>query len=261
MQVAQPLHELTLGENAVKKKAVIQWDSRCQQAFDDLKRLCTTMHILAYADFTQPFKLHADACGSGLGAVLYQTCEDGTDAEIAYASRSSTKAKSHYPAHKLEFLTLKWVVVKKFHEYLYGLTFDMYTDNNPLTYILTTAKLDTASHHWVASLANYNFQLYYWARKTNIDALSRVSWPECVPDNLGTHLKVMAAAVGAVQEAALKGPASAIEAYSCDLHVLDAVQDRQQVTCMTLEDWHQAQQEDPTLSLVISRLWDCGTLG
>ena len=29
---------------------------------------------------------------------------------------------------------------------------------------------------------------------------------------------------------------------------------------MTLEDWHQAQQADPTLSLVISRLWD-GTSG
>ena len=29
---------------------------------------------------------------------------------------------------------------------------------------------------------------------------------------------------------------------------------------MTLEDWCQAQQVDPTLSLVISRLWD-GTLG
>ena len=36
MQVAQPLHELTLGENVGKKKAAIQWDSRCQQAFDDL---------------------------------------------------------------------------------------------------------------------------------------------------------------------------------------------------------------------------------
>ena len=32
--------------------------------------------ILAYADFTQPFKLHTDACGSGLGAVLYQTYND-----------------------------------------------------------------------------------------------------------------------------------------------------------------------------------------
>ena len=39
MQVAQPLHELTLGENAGKTKAAIQWDKRCQQAFDDLKRL------------------------------------------------------------------------------------------------------------------------------------------------------------------------------------------------------------------------------
>ena len=66
-----------------------------------------------------------------LGAVLYQTYEDGTDAVIAYASRSSSKAESYYPAHKLEFLALKWVVVEKFHEYLYGSTFDVYTDNNP----------------------------------------------------------------------------------------------------------------------------------
>ena len=195
MQVV--LCELTLGENAGKKKAAIQWDNRCQQAFDDLKRLCTTVPILAYMDFTQPFKLHADACGSGLGAVLYQTHKDGTDTVIAYASRSFTKAKSHYPAHKFEFLALKWAVVKKFHEYLYGSTFDVYTDNIPLTYILTMAKVDTASYHWVASLANYNFQLYYQARKTNIDAdaLLRVSWPGCMPDNSDTHLKVTAAAV------------------------------------------------------------------
>ena len=66
------------------------------------------MPIFAYTDFAQPFKLHTDACGSGLGAVLYQTCEDGTDAVIAYASRSLTKAELHYPEHKLEFLTIKW---------------------------------------------------------------------------------------------------------------------------------------------------------
>ena len=45
------------------------------------------------------------------------------------------------------------------------------------------------SHQWVACLANYNFQLYYTAGKTNIDvdALLRVSWPGCVPNTLGTH--------------------------------------------------------------------------
>ena len=63
-----------------------------------------------------------------------------------------------------------------------------------------------------------------------------------------------------MQEATLKDPTSPIEAYSCDLHILDAVQDSQQVTCMTLEDWCQAQQADPTLRLVISRLQN-GTLG
>ena len=72
-QVACPLHELTSGENVGKKKAAIKWDSKCQQAFDDLKTLCTMAPILAYADFTKPFKLHTDACGTGLGAVLYQT--------------------------------------------------------------------------------------------------------------------------------------------------------------------------------------------
>ena len=218
--------------------------------------------ILVYANFTKPFKLHTDACGTGLGAVLYQTQEDGTEAVIAYASRSLSKAKSHYQAHKLEFLTLKWSEVEKFHEYLYGSTFNVHANNNPLTYVLTTAKLDAASHCWVASLANYNFRLHYRAGKANIDAdaLLRVSWPGCMPDNSGTHLKVTATTVQAVQEAALEGPASPIETYSCELHILDAIQDNKQVTCMTLEDWHQAQEADPVLSLVIARLRD-GTLG
>ena len=236
--MAQPLQELTSGENAGKKKAAIKWDSRCQQAFDDLKALCTTASILAYANFSKPFKLHTDACGMGLGAVLYQTQEDGTKAVIAYASRTLSKTESHYPAHKLEFLALKWAVVKKFHKYLYGLTFDVHTDNNLLTYVLTTAKLDAASHHWVASLANYNFRLHYRAGKANIDAdaLSKVSWPGCMSDHTNNHIKVTAAAVQAVQEAALHGPASPIEAYSSDLHVLDILQNSNQVASMTLQD-------------------------
>ena len=103
----------------------------CQQFFDDLSRLYTTAPILAYGDFTQPFKLHTNACGSGLGAVLHQTHKDRKDAVLAYASRSFTKAKSHYLMHNLEFLALKWAVVEMFHEYLYGSTFDIYTDNSP----------------------------------------------------------------------------------------------------------------------------------
>ena len=58
----------------------------------------------------------------------------------------------------------------------------------------------------------------------------------------------------------LKGLASPTEAYSCDLHVLYPGGDGLQVTCMTADDWHQAQRADPVLSLMIIRMQD-GTLG
>ena len=50
MQVAWPLHEFTSDENAGKKKAAIQWNSKCQQAFNDLKRLyhCTYSYICRF---------------------------------------------------------------------------------------------------------------------------------------------------------------------------------------------------------------------
>ena len=88
------------------------------------------------------FKLHADASELGLGAVLYQKHDDGTDHITAYASRTLSRSERNYNAYKLEFLVLKWAITDHFHKYVYGGEFDVFTDNNPLTYILTTAKLD-----------------------------------------------------------------------------------------------------------------------
>ena len=65
---------------------------------------------------------------------------------ISYTSHSLSKSKSKYLVHKLEFFSLKWAITDQFHEYLYGNTFDIYTDNNPLTYVLSTAKLDATGH-------------------------------------------------------------------------------------------------------------------
>ena len=52
----------------------------------------------------------------------------------------------------------------------------MYTDNNPLTFVLTAAKLDATAQWWVTSLANYNFKIYYKSGKQNVEALSRIEW-------------------------------------------------------------------------------------
>ena len=73
---------------------------------------------------------------------------------------------------------MKWAITDQFHEYLYGGTFEVHSNNNPLTYVLTTAKLDATGQRWVASLAKYNFTITYHSGKHNVDvdALNRISW-------------------------------------------------------------------------------------
>ena len=124
--------------------------------------------------------MHTDSSSEGHGAVLYQRQDDKLRVK-AYASRSVSKTESNYPAHNLEFLALKWAVCEKFHEYLSGSKpFEIYTDNNPLTYVLTSAKLDACGQRWVAKLANYNFTIRYRCGQSNVeaDALSKISWPK-----------------------------------------------------------------------------------
>ena len=97
-----------------------EWNKECQEAFYKVKQLCSQTPILAFANYKKPFKLHTDASENGLGAVLYQKQDNGTDHVIAYASRTLSKLEKNYDAHKLEFSVLKWSVTERFHEYLYS---------------------------------------------------------------------------------------------------------------------------------------------
>ena len=90
---------------------------------------CYSTPILAYMDCSKPFKLHTDVC-LGFGAVLYQK-QDGMDRVIAYASKTLSKSEKNYPALKLRVLGTE-VGSDRFHEYLYGGKFKVYTDNTPL---------------------------------------------------------------------------------------------------------------------------------
>ena len=177
VQIAKPLYKLISGKNSKLKKKTIEWNLDCDLAFKELKDLCSNTPVLAYADYTKKFMLHTDASELGLGAMLYQE-QDNEKRVIAYASRTLSASERNFPAHKLEFLALKWAITDQFHEYLYGGKFEVYTDNNPLTYILTTVKLDATGQRWVARLADYNFNLHYKSGKSNMDAdaLSRIPW-------------------------------------------------------------------------------------
>ena len=139
--IARPLNNLLVGHSTfpeAKMKASVKPTPfmrgvEQQRSFDTIIDRLTSPPVLGYADYRLPFSLHTDASGTGLGAALYQR-QDGVNRVMYYASRSLKPAEKNYPAHKLEFLALKWAVSEKFHDYLYGTKFEAITDNNPLIF-------------------------------------------------------------------------------------------------------------------------------
>ena len=94
--------------------------------------------------------------------------------------RPSEKSMCNYSSAKLELLALKWAVTGKFRDYLLGLKFTVYTDNNSLAYI-QTSKLGVSQICWFSELALFDFNIIYRSGKSNqaADTLSQCPEPNC----------------------------------------------------------------------------------
>ena len=184
----KPLYELLKEDEEGKKKNLKKGKMKKGQKYDGKRKIVWTFEhqgilnamidylkspdVIAFPDYNLPFFMTCDASGFGLGAVLYQQ-QDGIDRVISYASRTLTEAEKNYHMHsgKLEFLAMKWAITQRFSDYLqFGQPFTVFTDNNPLTYVLSSAKLNAVGMRWVNELADYNFIIKYRPGKENVDA-------------------------------------------------------------------------------------------
>ena len=173
--------------------------------------------------------------------------------------------EQRYHSNKQEFLALKWAVTEQFHEYLspYGKNrkeFVVRTDNNPLTYIFSTANLDAAGQRWVAHLTSYNFTLEYQKGKDNTvtDFLSRMD--DCLMEGeVQDYLsKIPYLGVNAVLDNAIMPLVDKAEQgvrpnpgcqNACQEETLDARPPRLATT--NVIDWKLEQKEDPVLYQVV----------
>ena len=73
----------------------VVWNKVQKDALDKLITATTTMPILSYPDFDQPFTLHTDASEDGLGCILYQQ-QQGKLRVIGYGSRTLTATEKKY---------------------------------------------------------------------------------------------------------------------------------------------------------------------
>ena len=175
--IAQLLNEHLTGEGASRKSEWVLLSKDALKAFDALKQVCMSTPILAFANYMKEFLLQTNASKEGLGAVLSQKQVDGQYHPVAYGSIALMAHEKNYHSTKLKFLPLKWAVTEHFKEYLPYQPFLVKTDNNPLTYIMTTPNLDATGHQWVGALARFNFQLEYQKGHNNtmVDVLSQIT--------------------------------------------------------------------------------------
>ena len=157
--IAQPLNKHLAGEGASRKTEWVSLSEDALEAFQALKQACMSAPILSFADYTKDFLLKTDASKEGLGVVLWQKQADEQYYLVAYGSWALTAHEKNYHSTNLKFLALIWAISEHFKEYLLYQPFLLRTDNNHLTYIMTTPNLDATGHQRVAALAKFNFWL------------------------------------------------------------------------------------------------------
>ena len=170
--IAEPLNKLC------RKGVPFHWLQEQQSAFEELKHRLTSAPVLAYPDFSPgvgSFILDTDASQQlGLGAVLSQSQQDGTERVIAYASRSLNDHEKNYCTTRLEMLALV-TYVDYFRYYLLGRRFRLRTDHHSLTWLMTFKEPQGQVARWLERLQEYNFEVEHRAGRShgNADAMSR----------------------------------------------------------------------------------------
>ena len=83
------------------KASKFLWTTEATKAFNQIKEKLTTTPILAFLDFSQPFKLHCDASKIVIRAVLSQNGKP-----VAYFSEKLSGSKLNYSTYDLEFYAI-----------------------------------------------------------------------------------------------------------------------------------------------------------
>ena len=176
-QTLHPLHQL------LRKNTKWQWKTKHQQAFVKAKQLLCEDTMLVHYDINKPLKLFCDASPQGVGACLVHVMPNGDERPIAYASRALTSSESNSAQIEREALAIIFGV-RCFHQYLYGRSYTLVTDHQPLCKILGEKEgmppLAAARMQcWALLLSAYCYTIQYIPGKLNYCAncMSRIPNP------------------------------------------------------------------------------------
>lgn len=158
-----------------KQKNEWIWSHEQEQCFLKLKETLTQEPVLKFYDPKKSTRISADASQYGLGAVLLQR-HDEQWLPVAYASRALTSAESRYAQIEKELLASLYAC-ERFHQYVYGQSFEVETDHKPLVSIMAKPLNDcpVRIQRMLIRLQKYDVHMIYTQGKYmfTADTLSR----------------------------------------------------------------------------------------
>ena len=171
-------------QRLVEKNSLFEWTDACQNAFTHLRQCLVTAPVLAFPDYEQPFLLDTDASDVGIGAVLSQISDAGSERVIAYASRSLTRQERQYCVTRRELLAVV-EFIQHFRHYLLGRQFTLRTDHSSIVWIQNFKEPEGQLARWMEKLQEYDFKVVHrrGTQHNNADALSRQPCEQCGRDS------------------------------------------------------------------------------
>ncbi|GJV01904.1 retrotransposon protein, putative, ty3-gypsy subclass [Tanacetum coccineum] len=143
---------------------ILVYSNTREEHEDHLKIRFSLLPVLTLPSGTCRYQIYSDASKKGLGCILMQH-----GMVIAYASRKMKPYEVNYPTHDLD-LAAAVFSLEIWRHYLYGETYDIFTDHKSLKYIFTQKELNMRQRRWLELLKDYDANIQYHPGKANVVA-------------------------------------------------------------------------------------------
>ena len=83
------------------------WTEGCQEAYEQLQQVLINEPVVKNSDFSTDFSLQTDTSDCGVGTMLSQLDEKGTDHPVVYFSRRLTSREQKYTTIQKQCLAIQ----------------------------------------------------------------------------------------------------------------------------------------------------------
>lgn len=163
--------------NLLKSNIKFQWTDECQTAFETLRENLMSSPVLVSYQPELPLVLVTDASDECVGGVLHQIQPDKSARPLGYYSKKISQCEQRYSVTDKEALAVI-LSCRHFHHYLWGTSFEIQTDHQPLTNIFRRKTKSPRVTRWMLEMREYNFRVKYVKGKENVVA-DHLSRPVC----------------------------------------------------------------------------------